>query len=113
MYGHSAGDDVLKFVDNTFMADSRPFDLYGRWGGEEFIGIIWHITSRDLEQMGNRLRSLVENSFIVHDDKKLHVTISIGATMVGDHDTIDSLIIRADKLLYDSKSSGRNRLTIG
>jgi len=113
MYGHNTGDDVLKFVANTFMADSRPFDLYGRWGGEEFIGIIRYIASRDLEQMGNRLRSLVENSFIMHDDKKLHVTISIGATMVRDDDTIDSLLKRADSLLYESKSAGRNRLTIG
>jgi diguanylate cyclase (GGDEF)-like protein/PAS domain S-box-containing protein len=112
MYGHNTGDDVLKFVANTFMADSRPFDLYGRWGGEEFIGIIRYIASRDLEQMGNRLRSLVENSFIMHDDKKLHVTISIGATMVRDDDTIDSLLKRADSLLYESKSAGRNRLTI-
>ena len=39
-YGHDVGDDVLKFVANTFVANARPFDLYGRWGGEEFIGII-------------------------------------------------------------------------
>jgi diguanylate cyclase (GGDEF)-like protein/PAS domain S-box-containing protein len=113
MYGHSTGDDVLKFVANTFIANSRPFDLYGRWGGEEFIGVIRYITYRELEQMGNRLRSLVESSFIMHDNKKLHVTISIGATMVRDDDTIDSIIKRADKLLYESKSAGRNRLTAG
>ena len=46
-------------------------------------------------------------------NEKLHVTISIGATFVGDNDTIDSIIKRADTLLYKSKEMGRNRLTIG
>jgi len=113
MYGHNTGDDVLKFVANTFMANSRPFDLYGRWGGEEFVGIIRHINYGDLEQMGKRLCSLVENSFILVNNEKLHVTISIGATMARDDDNLDSLIKRADMLLYKSKAEGRNRLTIG
>jgi diguanylate cyclase (GGDEF)-like protein/PAS domain S-box-containing protein len=113
MYGHYTGDNVLKFVANTFVANSRPFDLYGRWGGEEFIGIIRHINYFDLERMANRLRSLVEKSFIMHENNKLHVTISIGATLVKNEDTIDSIIKRADMLLYESKSAGRNRLTMG
>ena len=112
-YGHETGDNVLKFVAKTFTSNSRPFDLYGRWGGEEFIGIIRHIDYRELEQMGNRLRSLIQNSFFMRDDKKIHVTISIGATLVRDDDSIDSLINRADMFLYESKSAGRNRLTIG
>ncbi|MGO9379140.1 MAG: diguanylate cyclase [Dissulfurispiraceae bacterium] len=113
MYGHYTGDNVLKFVANTFVANSRPFDLYGRWGGEEFIGIIRHINYFDLERMANRLRSLVEKSFIMHENNKLHVTISIGATLVKNEDTIDSIIKRADMLLYESKSAGRNRITMG
>ncbi len=113
MYGHYTGDNVLKFVANTFVASSRPFDLYGRWGGEEFIGIIRHINYFDLERMANRLRSLVEKSFIMHENNKLHVTISIGATLVKNEDTIDSIIKRADMLLYESKSAGRNRITMG
>jgi diguanylate cyclase (GGDEF)-like protein/PAS domain S-box-containing protein len=112
-YGHDVGDDVLKFVANTFVANARPFDLYGRWGGEEFIGIIRNINSQDLELLGNRLRYLVENSYIIHENEKLYVTISIGATLVNENDTIDSLIKRADTFLYKSKAAGRNCLTIG
>jgi len=111
-YGHNVGDDVLKFIANNFVANSRPFDLYGRWGGEEFVGIIRNINGNDLELLGNRLRSLIENSYIVHKNNKLYVTISIGATLVQENDTIESLIERVDSLLYKSKSSGRNRLTI-
>jgi len=112
-YGHDVGDNVLKFVANTFVSNARPFDLYGRWGGEEFIGIIRNINFQDLELFGNRLRLLIENSYLIHENKKLYVTISIGATLVNKNDTIDSLIKRADTLLYESKTSGRNYLTVG
>ena len=113
IYGHDVGDDVLKFISNTFVTNARPFDLYGRWGGEEFIGIIRNINRQDLELLGNRLRLLIENSYMVYENEKLHVTISIGATLVNEDDTIDSLIKRADSLLYKSKAAGRNCLTIG
>ena len=112
-YGHDVGDDVLKFVANTFVANARPFDLYGRWGGEEFIGIIRNINSPELERLGNRVRLLVEQSYILHDNEKLYVTVSVGATVVNDNDTMDSLMKRADALMYKSKVSGKNRLTMG
>jgi len=112
-YGHDVGDDVLKFVANTFVSNARAFDLYGRWGGEEFIGIIRNINDKDLEALGNRVRSLIENSYIIHENEKLNVTISIGATLVNANDSIDSLIKRADTNLYKSKKAGRNCLTIG
>lgn len=113
VYGHDVGDEVLQFIATTFSVNTRPFDLYGRWGGEEFIGLIRN-TSRDgLALIGNRLRILIENSYILHDNQKLSVNISLGATMAIETDTIDSLIKRADNLLYESKKEGRNRLTIG
>jgi diguanylate cyclase (GGDEF)-like protein len=113
LYGHDMGDNVLKFVANTFIANARPFDLYGRWGGEEFIGIIRNINNKDLELMGNRTRLMIENSYIIHERKKIGVTISIGATLVNEKDTIDSIIKRADTLLYESKEAGRNYLMMG
>ena len=64
-----------------------------------------------LKNLGNRVRSLIEHSYIIHHNKKLHVTISLGATLVKDEDTIESLFKRADDLLYQSKANGRNRLT--
>ncbi len=113
IYGHDTGDDVLKFVAKTFTTNSRPFDVYGRWGGEEFIGIIRNINYHDFKIIGNRVRYLVENSYIIHKNIKLNVTISIGATLVQESDTMESLIKRADELLYKSKANGRNCLTIG
>ncbi len=112
-YGHDIGDKVLKFVANTFTANTRPFDLYGRWGGEEFIGIIRNVKDKDLVLLGSRLLSLIQNSYLINGDEKLSVTISIGGTLVKNTDNINSLIKRADALMYKSKKSGRNRVTIG
>jgi diguanylate cyclase (GGDEF)-like protein/PAS domain S-box-containing protein len=112
-YGHEAGDMVLKWVADTFTANSRPFDLYGRWGGEEFIGIIRNISGKDLESQGHRVRTLIENSYIICEEKKLSVTISIGATLMTRDDTVARLIKRADTLLYKSKAAGRNCVTLG
>ena len=112
-YGHDVGDDVLKLVANTFVTNARPFDLYGRWGGEEFIGIIRNIGEKDLENIGNRIRLLIENAYLVQNNEKIKVTISVGATQFKEGDTVKTLIKRADTLLYESKKAGRNCLSIG
>lgn len=112
-YGHDTGDRVLRFVAGTLSVNSRPFDLYGRWGGEEFVGIARNVLASDLRLMGQRLRKLVEKSFLVVDGQKLRVTISIGATMASAADSISTVIQRADALMYQSKAAGKNRLTYG
>ena len=112
-YGHDVGDAVLKLVANTFVANSRAFDVYGRWGGEEFVGVIRSIDAEDLAALGNRMRVLVNQSFLMHDEARLGVSVSLGATVAHPDDTAESLIKRADHLLYQSKNEGRNRLTLG
>jgi diguanylate cyclase (GGDEF)-like protein/PAS domain S-box-containing protein len=112
-YGHEIGDRVLTFVANTLVGSTRPTDVFGRWGGEEFVGILPGVNRQGMETLGNRLRLLVENSYIMHGHEKLNVTISVGACLGQNDDTIESLLRRADSLLYESKKAGRNRLTIG
>lgn len=112
-YGHQVGDEIMKIVSNTLVTNARPFDLYGRWGGEEFIGIIRGCTAADLATIGNRLRLLVENAYLRQGNVELRVSISLGATMLRDDDTMETLLQRADTLMYESKRGGRNQLTIG
>lgn len=112
-WGHGVGDEVLKFIGRTLIANARPYDAYGRWGGEEFAGVIRCIGAADLERLGNRLRCLVETAFVVYEGQRISVTISIGATLFRPDDTVESLVRRADDLLYRSKREGRNRLTLG
>ena len=112
-YGHDVGDKVLQYIARTFVSNARTFDLYGRWGGEEFIGIIRNISAEDLKNLGNRMCSLVANSYVMHEQERLQVTISLGVTLAALDDNIDQLIKRADELLYVSKENGRNRITFG
>lgn len=112
-YGHDVGDLVLKCVADTLVKNARPFDLIGRWGGEEFIGIVRNVSRQQLEDIGNRLRILVESSYIQVGGHNLHVSISIGATLVCSDDTMDTVIKRADTCMYESKRLGRNCLTFG
>ncbi|QEY31285.1 diguanylate cyclase [Synechococcus sp. RSCCF101] len=112
-YGHDVGDQVLQLVANTFTTNARPFDLFGRWGGEEFLAVIRNVTPHDLRATGDRMRMLIEHSYLSHERTKLKVTISVGATLVLPDDDQDSLVKRADDLLYRSKADGRNRITMG
>ncbi|MEE9911347.1 MAG: sensor domain-containing diguanylate cyclase [Deltaproteobacteria bacterium] len=112
-YGHDVGDRVLKFVADTLVKNARPFDVIGRWGGEEFIGIIRNIDEVQLRDLAERMRRLVQSAYLTHAGEKLQVTISMGATLMRPGEGMDSLIKRADTLLYESKHAGRNRVTMG
>jgi diguanylate cyclase (GGDEF)-like protein/PAS domain S-box-containing protein len=112
-YGHPVGDQVLQVVARTLKAAVRPYDMVGRWGGEEFVGIIRNVDAPHLEEIGQRLRELIGNSALPYQDRVLQVTVSIGATLALVEDSIESLVHRADALMYTSKQLGRNRLTIG
>ncbi len=110
-YGHDVGDEVLKMVSKIFKALTKNDEVIGRWGGEEFVGIFSIDTLDGLALILNRIRLLIENSGLRNDDAILQVTISAGGTLVHEADTIEDIIKRADKMLYESKENGRNRVT--
>ena len=112
-YGHEIGDAVLKYVAKTFTANSRPFDLYGRWGGEEFIAAVANISSVQLRAITNRFHALVRQSRLTLEAGVLEVTVSIGATLANPDDTMETLMKRADSLMYESKLAGRDTVTFG
>ncbi len=112
-YGHEPGDKVLKTVARTLKAAIRPYDLVGRWGGEEFLGVIRNVGIGKLEEIGNRMLMLVDRSSVEFNHQRLSVTISVGATLATRDDNRKTLVDRADQLMYRSKKDGGNRLTIG
>ncbi len=109
-YGHDLGDQVLKMVAKTLQNSVRSFDVVSRWGGEECVAVIANVESENLLTAASRCRALVEESSL-STDPGLHVTVSLGATLARMDDTIDSLIKRADALMYRSKNAGKNRVT--
>jgi len=113
-HGHLIGDQVLRMVTATFNHSLRATDTIGRWGGEEFIAILKDIENDDvLRQIAEKVRKLVEFSRLDLNDQNLTVTISIGATRLCPDDTPESIVDRADGLMYQSKKAGRNTVTVG
>jgi len=111
-FGHQTGDEVLKMVAQTLVKNCRSFDLVGRWGGEEFLCVLTKLTGPDhIVAIAERLRSLVESSWLSLADCSLQVTISLGVTLAWIQDTPETLIQRADDLMYQSKATGRNCIT--
>ena len=112
-YGHAIGDEALRALCKTLTHNLRTDDAVGRWGGEEFLVITTDVNSATLRTLGERFRMLIAESAVPISDGHLQITVSLGATLMQQGDTAASVIKRADELMYKSKLSGRNRLTIG
>ncbi len=112
-FGHEAGDSALAMTSKTIANLLRRMDSVIRWGGEEFLVIVPNIDANAMNEIAERIRIFVERSFIMIGDTTLSATVSIGATMARPDDTVESIIRRADELMYASKRSGRNRVTAG
>ena len=111
--GHAHGDSVLVATASALRATMRAIDHIGRWGGEEFVAVLAAIDESGLAAAGERARALVAASGFDSDGRRVRVTISIGATLATADDTPETLVERADRLLYRSKEAGRDRVTIG
>lgn len=112
-YGHQIGDLVLKSVTSALSESIREIDLFARYGGEEFVIVFSNV---DIEQgfiLCERLRKTVENLDIHIPESKeiIRRTISIGVSEYQNQESIVQFIERADKALYKSKSSGRNKVS--
>lgn len=108
-FGHDKGDEVLINLVSLLRKNIRKTDSLFRIGGEEFVVLARDIEMGGLEKLCEALRKHVEGFDFGLGQK---VTISIGATMFLKDDTKDSIFKRADNALYESKNSGRNRITV-
>lgn len=106
-YGHVVGDDVLKQVAQTIKSSIRESDTVGRYGGEEFICVIHTTDDAIISQVTERIRNSVES--ISWPYANLQTTISIGA-IIHPGQCFPESIEEADRLLYEAKHSGKNRV---
>jgi diguanylate cyclase (GGDEF)-like protein/PAS domain S-box-containing protein len=112
-HGHGVGDRMLSMVAATLKANVRSFDEVARYGGEEFVVVCPNVNAALLGEISERLRALVETSGYPQQAEPLQVTISVGATLATRDDTVESIVARADALLYESKAGGRNVVRLG
>ncbi len=110
-YGHNIGDLALKTVADTLRSVARPYDLVGRWGGEEFVAVVRNVDQALLVKIGERMRRLIAKTGIHVGAEEIGVTVSVGASVAKPDDTPESLFKRTDGFMYRSKERGRNCLT--
>jgi diguanylate cyclase (GGDEF)-like protein len=111
MYGHAAGDEVLRRVASLGELVFRSSDLFARWGGEEFVCLLPRTDEWGAVLAAEKLRSAVEQLWIESGGKAIPVTASIGVSSVNSTDRVmDRVLLRAERALYCAKDSGRNRV---
>jgi diguanylate cyclase (GGDEF)-like protein len=112
-YGHAIGDLVLKEVARSAGGAIRSSDVLARYGGEEFVVLMPQTDTAGAMLSAERVRAAVEAMAIPHDGKTLKVTISIGVCLFPDMAGVkQDFIDGADKAMYFSKKSGRNRVSL-
>jgi len=104
-FGHAAGDIVLRSVADTVKGRIRKTDYFARWGGEEFIILLPETSLDDAVALAEELRKQISMMELEGIDK---ITASFGVTEYRDTDTIDTVLIRVDNMLYEAKGEGRN-----
>ena len=107
--GHQAGDNCLRTVGAIIARNIRHVDRAGRIGGEEFVILMPDTTSEMARNVGERLRAAIEAAGVRHATGE-PVTASIGVAVATVSDTVDSLLARSDRALYQAKRQGRNRV---
>jgi len=109
-YGHATGDIALIDFSSIILKLNRDTDLFARYGGEEFILLAKMADKHTAEKIYSRIKKNIDqHSF----GKAGHLTFSAGIAQFDyEKDTVESIMKRADKALYDAKAAGRDRAII-
>jgi two-component system cell cycle response regulator len=113
-HGHLAGNAVLQEATRRMAAALRPYDMIGRYGGEEFLIVAPGCDRSAVLKLGERLRKQLAEQPIHVGPKAIPVTISLGAVVDSQLKPADvhSVLHAVDLALYQAKSAGRNRIQI-
>ncbi|MDD2897623.1 MAG: GGDEF domain-containing protein [Desulfuromonadaceae bacterium] len=110
--GHAAGDRVLIAAAERLQQSVRPYDVVGRYGGEEFMVLLPDATFEQIVAVANRMCAQIQKTpFELEGGELIPVTISLGVACFSKADrSLADLIKRADDGLYKAKADGRNRV---
>jgi diguanylate cyclase (GGDEF)-like protein len=109
-YGHAAGDSALVSVADSCRYSVRDSDIVGRLGGEEFAICCPETDVEGAYAIAERIRVICESTPLFTQETCHTITVSLGVTCLQHHDnSLEQLLQRADKLLYEAKEKGRNR----
>lgn len=112
-YGHAEGDRVLRAVTRCCSEILRKTDLFGRYGGEEFVILLPEIEGEEAVCVAGRLRQQIAAMKIPTPQGEVHVTASFGVAVLGGKcQTLDALLVNADQAMLQAKRLGRNRVQV-
>nr|WP_320024370.1 sensor domain-containing diguanylate cyclase [uncultured Acetobacterium sp.] len=103
-HGHYAGDLVLKTVAKTINESIRAFDLFGRFGGDEFVLLMSNTNYAEASLIISRLKHILDNIEMNYNGAIIHISASFGLYQMHDEELLEKVIIEADKKLYEIKN---------
>jgi len=112
-YGHQVGDEALRMLANTLLADIRMEDVACRYGGEEFLVLLPNMPLETAMQRAEAWRGAIEGQSVTLGNFPITITISLGVAAYPEHGkTPDDLTRCADQALYRAKHGGRNQICV-
>lgn len=118
-WGHPAGDDVLQYVAHALRSATRPSDVIGRFGGEEFVLLLPDADREEASAAGERIRQTISDLHVPTTDKRggpvaiSQRTTSVGVAVYPIHaDGLDPLLQAADAAVYEAKEGGRDQVRL-
>jgi diguanylate cyclase (GGDEF)-like protein len=113
MLGHAAGDAVLKALPAVLAQGLRAIDIFGRFGGEEFVALLPGTDAAGARAVAERMRAAAERASFPGLPAGRQVTITVGIAERRKDEEVSALLARADAALYAGKAQGRNRVALG
>ena len=111
-YGHQTGDKVLRCAADRIKAVIHSNDVFGRYGGEEFILFASGLNDNTIAAYAERIRAAIANDAMVFDELEIKITVSVGASCAKNYSSLENAIKQADDALYKAKEAGRNRVVL-
>lgn len=103
---------ILRVVGQTLENTVRPTDYLGRWQSNQFLAILTECSGNEIHRASERLRRMVNASKIAWWGDRVPVTISVGGTVVKHGDTVEAMVLRAERALRESIAEGGNRTKV-
>ena len=110
MFGHLAGDVVLKNIVTLTLANIRESDMLCRWGGEEFLILLKECDLTNALGMAEKVRQCIKDAPTFYKGEEIPATVSIGVAQYHPTDDEDSLLSRVDNSLFIAKANGKDRV---